>query len=287
MVVPKTETSGPTTRRRLGGRTRPYASAAEVLAGSLGVECENTTKWLHESVGAGATNRATARERVVAARSKATRNANRLDDALTQIDSSQQRWTMQPGQLVIVDEASLAGTLSIAALAYQVEVAGATLLLVGDHGQLSAVDAGGALRMLAAAPGVAELSNVWRFEAEWERAASLALRDGDHRAIHDYLDHDRISEGDYAAMLDAAYGGWLDDTQAGLTSLLIAGDHATVHDSTSFPAATWHSPGTSRSTGSKSATAPRSGSAIGSSPAGTTDHCATARVGFATATCSR
>lgn len=208
----------------------PSASAAEVLAGALGVECENTTKWLHESVGAGATNRATARARVVAARSKATRNANRLDDALAQIDSSQQRWTMQPGQLVIVDEASLAGTLSIAAFAHQAEVAGATLLLVGDHGQLSAVDAGGALRMLAAAPGVAELSNVWRFEAEWERAASLALRDGDHRAIHDYLDHDRISEGDHAAMLDAAYGAWLDDTQAGRTSLLIAGDNVTVHD---------------------------------------------------------
>ncbi len=208
----------------------PSASAAEVLAGSLGVECENTTKWLHESVGAGATGRADARDRVSAARSRtrSTHATARLDEAAAQIEASQSRWTMQPGQLVIVDEASLAGTLSLAALAHQAESAGATMLLVGDPAQLNAVDAGGALRMLADAPGVAELSSVWRFDAEWERDASIKLRDGDHRAIATYVDHDRFREGDHVDMLDAAYRAWLADTRAGRTSLLIAADNATV-----------------------------------------------------------
>ncbi len=208
----------------------PSASAAEVLAGSLGVECENTTKWLHESVGAGATGRADARDRVSAARSRtrSTHATARLDEAAAQIEASQSRWTMQPGQLVIVDEASLAGTLSLAALAHQAESAGATMLLVGDPAQLTAVDAGGALRMLADAPGVAELSSVWRFDAEWERDASIKLRDGDHRAIATYVDHDRFRDGDHVDMLDAAYRAWLADTRAGRTSLLIAADNATV-----------------------------------------------------------
>lgn len=206
----------------------PSASAAEVLAASLGIECENTAKWLHESIGAGATQRAGARNRLAAARPRSASGQQRITDALQQIDDVQRRWTMHPGQLVIVDEASLAGTLSIAALAHQAHRAGAKLLLVGDHAQLSAVDAGGALRMLAAVPGVATLFEVHRFHDEWEREASLALRNGEEEAIAAYLGHGRVVDGDHIDMLESAYAAWLTDTRSGRTSLLIAGDNTTV-----------------------------------------------------------
>lgn len=50
------------------------------------------------------------------------------------------------GQLVIVDEASLAGTLSLDRIAGLAQQAGAKVLLVGDYAQLQAVDAGAHFR---------------------------------------------------------------------------------------------------------------------------------------------
>ncbi len=50
--------------------------------------------------------------------------------------------------LVIVDEASLASTAHLDALLRHATTAGAKLLLVGDHHQLGAVEAGGAFALL-------------------------------------------------------------------------------------------------------------------------------------------
>lgn len=210
----------------------PSAAAAEVLAASLGVSCENTAKWIHESIGPGATARNEAQHRVATARRRARspQAIARLDDAETALADAQQRWRFSPDQLVIIDEASLAGTLDLAAIAHQAEAAHAKILLVGDHAQLSSVEAGGALRMLAANPDTVELTSVWRFANDWERTASLALREGNHDALDTYERHGRITEGSHADMLDAAYDAWRTDTSNGRTSLLIAADNATVND---------------------------------------------------------
>ncbi|MFP3468094.1 AAA family ATPase, partial [Leifsonia sp. SIMBA_070] len=82
----------------------------QVLGDDLGIGTENTARWWtnHELTGA----------------------------------------TFSPGQLVIIDEASLAGTLSLDRITGLVGKAGAKILLVGDYGQLQAVDAGGAFGML-------------------------------------------------------------------------------------------------------------------------------------------
>ena len=42
-------------------------------------------------------------------------------------------WSLAPGRLVIVDEASLADTRSLAVVVAHAETAGAKVLLVGDH----------------------------------------------------------------------------------------------------------------------------------------------------------
>jgi len=77
---------------------------------------------------------------------------------------------------------------------------------------------------------VPELTDVRRFHHPWEKRASVELRMGSSDAIDAYGAHERIAEGDREQMLDALYLAWKDDTQSGLTSLMIAGDLGTVSE---------------------------------------------------------
>ncbi|WP_460817521.1 MobF family relaxase [Microbacterium petrolearium] len=169
----------------------PSAAAAEVLAEDLGIETDNTAKWLHEH--------------------------------------DHGRWNLQAGQLVIIDESSLAGTLALERIATHAAEAGAKVVLVGDWAQLTAVDAGGAFGLLVRDRGDApELADVRRFHAEWEKTASLQLRLGRTDVIDTYDDQGRIIGGDYDDVLEAAYRSWYTDIAAGKSSLLIAETNETV-----------------------------------------------------------
>ncbi len=162
----------------------PSDAAADVLAGELGIETENTARWWH--------------------------------------DHQARRTTFTAGQLVIVDEASLAGTLSLDRITAAAHRAGAKVLLVGDYAQLQSVDAGGAFSLLVHDRDDApELLDVYRFAHAWERAASLQLRHGQAGVIDTYLEHDRVRGGDTDVMVDAAYTAWRADTSAGKASVLI------------------------------------------------------------------
>ncbi|MDA3146505.1 relaxase domain-containing protein [Leucobacter sp. UCMA 4100] len=177
----------------------PTARAAEVLAESLGIATENTAKWLHE------TNQGT---------------------------SSREgfNYSLNAGDLLIVDEASIAGTIALDTLRSQAEEAGAKLLLVGDWAQLAAIDAGGAFGLLAAdRPDVAELSSIHRFKADWEADASRLLRLGRSDGLEAYIENDRIEWGLDETIITAAVDAWKhdettpkSDSDATLTSLLIA-----------------------------------------------------------------
>ena len=89
----------------------------------------------------------------------------------------------------------MADTADLAAIHRHVEAAGAKLLLVGDHRQLAAVGAGGGMDLLASAGARYELAEARRFTHEWERAASLRLRDGDETVLRDYHKHGRLLDG--------------------------------------------------------------------------------------------
>lgn len=163
----------------------PSAAAAEVLGTELGVQTENTAKFLYEH--------------------------------------RHGRWDLRRGQLVLVDEASLAGTLALDRIVTHAASAGAKVVLIGDHGQLSAVETGGAFGMLARTrDDVAELTDVRRFSAAWEKTASLGLRHGDPAVLNAYIKHGRVHDGDQDAMLDAVYQAWRTDQDAGLRSVMIA-----------------------------------------------------------------
>lgn len=142
--------------------------------------------------------------------------------------AEQDRWRFHPNQLVVVDEASMISTLQLSALVQQARDAGAKVLLVGDPGQLDAIDAGGILGWLDRQNKTVRLSTIWRFEQVWEQDASLKLRVGDVAAVADYERHGRIRHGSYLDMVDQAYLSWQADIHDGKSSILIAADNDTV-----------------------------------------------------------
>ncbi len=169
----------------------PSAVAAQVLADELGIGAENTAKWLQDHLVHGT--------------------------------------TFTAGQLVIIDEASLAGTLTLDRITGLAANEGAKVLLVGDGAQLQSVDAGGAFAMLVADRDDApELVDVHRFTHPWEKTASLDLRHGRTSAIDSYEEHGRIVGGGAEDIAAAAYSAWCRDSAAGLASVLIAETRETV-----------------------------------------------------------
>ena len=169
----------------------PSSGAAQVLGEELGIATENTAKWWQTHLQTGE--------------------------------------TFNAKQLVIIDEASLAGTLSLDRIARIAADAGAKVLLVGDYAQLQAVDAGGAFGLLANdRDDIAELVDVHRFTHEWEKRASLDLRHGHTEVLDIYAEHERIVEGDTEAMSEAAYVAWRTDQRAGRTTVLIADSNESV-----------------------------------------------------------
>ena len=192
---------------------------------------ENVAKWLHESVGWGASHRAErffVTERRLGSVGADVRRTTRLVQEAARLAAEQDRWQFRPNQLVVVDEASMVSTLQLSALVHQAQDAGAKILLVGDPAQLDAVDAGGVLGWLDRLGKATRLSTIWRFENEWERGASLKLRSGDYSAIADYDQHARLRHGSYLDMVDQAYSAWQSDIQSGKSSILIAADNDTV-----------------------------------------------------------
>jgi hypothetical protein len=86
---------------------------------------------------------------------------------------------------------------------------------VGDHRQLAAVGAGGGMELIAASGARYELAEARRFTHEWERAASLRLRDGDEAVLRVYHQHGRlIDAGTSEQAEDSAARAWLGDTLA-------------------------------------------------------------------------
>lgn len=213
----------------------PSAVAAEVLGESLGISTENTAMWLTQTSQAAIAGRAEHIEQLEAAlRDAQARNRHRavgkLTTALADARSRDAEWTLQPGHVVIVDEASLAGTTALDEIRAQCQEAGAKMLLVGDWAQLSAVDAGGAFGLLATdRHDVAELFELHRFSDEWEADASRLLRIGNTHALDAYIAHDRVSHGlDESIVMEAAEAWKRDEmtvAESGkrpLVSLLIA-----------------------------------------------------------------
>jgi conjugative relaxase-like TrwC/TraI family protein len=132
------------------------------------------------------------------------------------------RWT-----LVVVDEAGMVGTDDLRQLLTATTTVGAKTVLVGDAHQLAPVKARGGMfaQLCTDLPWTQHLSEVWRMRNEDERAASLALRDGEPEAVRTAIDwyrqHDRLRCGDPIAMAADALDGYQRDVAFGKDALLL------------------------------------------------------------------
>ncbi|MFD9568171.1 MobF family relaxase, partial [Streptomyces sp. NPDC059994] len=138
-------------------------------------------------------------------------------------------YRLRPGDVVVADEAGMAGTVLLRRVLDDAKAAGAHVRLLGDPAQLAAVEAGGALRLIAREAGAAELTALHRFTTDGEAAATLALRDGPAEdAFAWHLDHHRLLGGDEEAMLHAVFAAWQHDITRHRSSLMTAEDAGTV-----------------------------------------------------------
>jgi len=183
------------------------AASAAILGEELGVTAQNLHKFLWEYT------------RGPAAQALRSGAAVRPDRAGFQV---------RAGDVILLDEAGMAGTLNLDRLVKIAAERGASVRLVGDHRQLGAVESGGALRLLVNEHGATELTSLHRFRNPQEAIATLRLRDGDTAALDFYQQHNRIVGGSREAMIEAAYQGWHTDVLAGKTSLMAAATNQDV-----------------------------------------------------------
>ncbi len=138
--------------------------------------------------------------------------------------------TIAPGTMFLVDEAAMASTKDLAAIAEIAAEYGAVVRLLGDPAQLDAVETGGALRMLAGDTHAPELSDVVRFGADAEQAEnSLLLRQGDPEALGMFAQRGWITAGTTTELLDSVFAGFVADTEAGDKSLMLASTNNEIY----------------------------------------------------------
>jgi hypothetical protein len=125
---------------------------------------------------------------------------------------------VRAGDMLLVDEAGMAGTRLLDRVRAIAAERSAVVRLVGDYRQLAAVEAGGALRLIHSEVGGTELTQVHRFRDPAGAAAVLVLRVGDPASVDFYADRERLHGGPRAAVLDELYGAWRADTDAGVAA---------------------------------------------------------------------
>ncbi|MFI1291646.1 MobF family relaxase [Streptomyces sp. NPDC020792] len=147
----------------------------------------------------------------------------RLESGAPVAEDERAAFQLQQGQLVLVDEASMAETGQLDEIRRLAARAGAKVLYVGDNAQLGSVGSGGIFSQLTEElPNVHRLDEVMRFNSEWEKKASLRLRKGEADVLAEYDARGRLRAGTREEMLEASYQSWLADHTAGKDAVLIA-----------------------------------------------------------------
>lgn len=137
---------------------------------------------------------------------------------------------INPGDMLLIDEAGMATTADLAAIVEIAEATGAVVRMVGDPHQLDAVETGGLFRTIVKRDQSVELDQVMRMGSDTEQAeAGLKIRHGDETGLDLYAERGWIHEGLRADMITQAARDFIDDEAQGRTSLLIASTRADVN----------------------------------------------------------
>jgi conjugative relaxase-like TrwC/TraI family protein len=126
------------------------------------------------------------------------------------------------GSLLVFDEANMTSTDQLRRVMDVAARDNCKILFFGDPRQLDAVGAGGGLELMARENGtVAVLEEPLRFVEEWEKTASVRLREGDESVISEYTQRGRMHSGTHDDMVTAAVDRYVADVVRGHSSALI------------------------------------------------------------------
>jgi ATP-dependent exoDNAse (exonuclease V) alpha subunit len=133
--------------------------------------------------------------------------------------------TLSAGDLIVVDEASMLSNPDLSDIVDYAARTGVKVVMALDHQQLQAAENGGGASLITRTQGYVQLPEPVRFGKQWERSASLALREGKVEALADYAEHGRIQAGTAEEIVEAAAQAYVAHTLEGKDSLLIARSH--------------------------------------------------------------
>ncbi|WP_237242719.1 MobF family relaxase [Rothia nasimurium] len=180
----------------------PTAAAAAVMSQELGIEATTLDRFLHET--------------------------------------DKTKHTLTHGDVLLVDEIGMVSTPKLNELLTHSYNSGAVIRGMGDTRQLSAVGAGGALRLIEREVGAVYLEDVFRFRNEdgstniEEANASMLLREpaatGADKPFAWYIENNRVMAGESEAMLSKVFDAWSADTAAGKKSLMLAANNQAVQE---------------------------------------------------------
>ena len=91
---------------------------------------------------------------------------------------AQGRDALTARDVLVIDEAGMIGSRQMERVLSAAEAAGAKVVLVGDAEQLQAIEAGAAFRALTERHGAAEITEIRRQRADWQREATRELATG-------------------------------------------------------------------------------------------------------------
>jgi hypothetical protein len=137
---------------------------------------------------------------------------------------------LRPGTLIMLDEGSMTSLDDIRQIVRYATQNECKVIIVGDHGQLTAVEGGGGMALLARELEHTQLADPVRFTAGWEREASLRLRTGDTAVLTDYDQHGRIRGGPGEEAMEEARRAYVAAYLAGRDVLLMARSHDTCRE---------------------------------------------------------
>jgi Ti-type conjugative transfer relaxase TraA len=122
----------------------------------------------------------------------------------------QGRDLLAPGDVFVIDEAGMVGSLQLSRVVLAVEAAGAKLVLVGDAMQLQPIEAGAAFRAITERIGYAELVGIRRQDDTWAQAASRQFARGQvGEALDAYRSRGHVKEvGTRAEATTAIVADW-------------------------------------------------------------------------------
>lgn len=140
--------------------------------------------------------------------------------------------SIRPGDVLLIDEAGMVSTRDFDALVQIAAERGALVRVMGDDRQLSAVGAGGALRLIDREVGAVHLDELFRFKNEQEAAATLHLREpaavGKDEPFGWYRAQGRVAGGDGETMTQQVFAAYQRDIADDKSSLMMGSSNESV-----------------------------------------------------------